>query len=113
MPKREEIVPLRHMLGHAQEAVAMIAGKELTDLSSNRMLELALTRLLEIVGESAARVSQDVRKQFPEIPWKEVIGMRNRLIHGYDSVDRRVLWDTIELDLPPLIEELEKILAAA
>jgi uncharacterized protein with HEPN domain len=65
---------------------------------------------VETIGEAAARVSQEGQEKYAEIPWREVIGMRNRLVHGYDSVDLAVLWDTIELDLPPLIAQLEKIL---
>lgn len=110
MPKHEDTVPLRHMLDHAREAVSMIAGKKRTDLGRERMLELSLVRLIEIIGEAAARVSREGRKRYPSIPWREVIGMRNRLVHGYDSVDLDVLWDTVELDLPPLIAQLEKYL---
>jgi len=98
------------MLDHAREAVDMIAGKNPEDLYQERMLELSLIRLVEIVGEAAGRVSRTGQAIYPEIPWREVIGMRNRLIHGYDSVDLNILWDTIELDLPPLISQLEKIL---
>jgi uncharacterized protein with HEPN domain len=98
------------MLDHAREAVAMVAGKGPESLAEERMLELALIKLVEIIGEAAGRVSQAGQEKYAEIPWREVIGMRNRLVHGYDSVDRSVLWDTIELDLPPLIFQLEKIL---
>jgi uncharacterized protein with HEPN domain len=98
------------MLDHAREAVAMITGKGRTDLQRQRMLELALVRLIEIVGEAAARVSPEGQAEYSFIPWREVVGMRNRLIHGYDSIDLDVLWDTIEDDLPPLIDELERIL---
>jgi uncharacterized protein with HEPN domain len=62
------------------------------------------------LGEAAGRVSPAGQEKYTEIPWREVIGMRNRLVHGYDSVDLAILWDTIELDLPPLIFQLEKIL---
>ena len=55
-------------------------------------------------------MSQDVQEQNPSVPWRQVVGMRNRLVHGYNSVDLDVLWDTIEDDLPPLVAELEKIL---
>jgi len=96
------------MLDHAREAVKMIDGKKREDLGVERMLELSLVRLIEIIGEAAARVSLESRTRYPSIPWREAIGMRNRLIHGYDSVDLDVLWDTVELDLPPLISELEK-----
>lgn len=110
MSRHDDFVAFRHMLDHAREAVGMIAGKAPEDLSKERMLELALIRLVEIVGEAASRVSQTGQAKSPDIPWREVIGMRNRLIHGYDSVDLNVLWDTVELDLPPLITQLEKIL---
>jgi uncharacterized protein with HEPN domain len=98
------------MLDHALEAVAMIGGREREDLRLERMLELALVRLVEIVGEAAARVSPDGQAEYPSIPWRQIIGMRKRLVHGYESVDLDVLWDTIEDDLPPLIDELERIL---
>jgi len=110
MSRHDDLIFLRHMLDYAREAVDMIADKNREDLHKERMLELSLIRLIEIVGEAAGRVSLSNQVKYPEIPWREVIGMRNRLIHGYDSVDLNILWDTIELDLPPLITKLEKIL---
>jgi len=110
MPRHDDTIPLLHMLNHAREAIAMIVGKGPESLGKERMLELALIRLVEIIGETAGRVSQAGQEKYTEIPWREVTGMRNRLIHGYDSVDLGVLWDTVELDLPPLIAQLEKIL---
>ena len=62
------------------------------------------------MGEASAKVSSETQSQYPSITWTQAIGMRNRLIHGYNSVDLEVLWDTIEVDLPPLIAELENIL---
>jgi len=73
------------------------------------MLQLALVRLIEIVGEAAARVSESVKDQLPPIPWREIVGMRNRVIHGYDAIDLDVLWDTITVDLSLLIDQLEEI----
>ena len=110
MTQHNDMIKLRHMLDHAKEAVDLITGKDKAELQHNRVLELALTRLVEIVGEASARVSSETQAKYPSIPWPQVIGMRNRLIHGYDSVDLDVLWDTIEIDLPPLIAELGKIL---
>ena len=98
------------MLDHAKEAVDLVAGKDQEELQSDRLLELALIRLVEIVGEASAKVSSETQARYSSIPWQQVIGMRNRLIHGYDSVDLDILWDTIEVDLPPLISELEVIL---
>ena len=97
------------MLDHAREALAMIQGKERSNLDSNRMLELSLVRLVEIIGEAAARVGTESREKYPSILWLQIVGIRNRLVHGYDAVDLDVLWDTIIDDLPPLIAELEKI----
>jgi uncharacterized protein with HEPN domain len=99
------------MLDHAREAVEMIRGKQRSDLDRERMLELALVRLVQIVGEAASRISDTTRTKCPSIPWPQIIGMRNRLVHGYETVDLNVLWDTIADDLPPLITELEKVSA--
>ena len=110
MTQHNDTIRLRHMLDYAQEAVAMVGGKARADLHRDRVLELALVRLVEIIGEAAARVSPEAQDRYSGIPWKEVVGMRNRLVHGYDSVDLDVLWDTLKDDLPPLIAELEQIL---
>ena len=110
MTQHDDIVRLQHMLEHAREAVAMIEGKERADLQRERMLELSLIRLMEVIGEAAARVTPEGQEKYPAIPWPQVVSMRNRLIHGYDQVDLNILWDTIEDDLPSLITELEKIL---
>lgn len=110
MSKHDDRTRLRHMLDHAQEAISMIQGSSREDLEQNRMLELALVRLIEIIGEAAARTSEDTRERLPEIPWPQITGMRNRLIHGYDEVDIQILWDTIVDDLPPLVSQLKKAL---
>ena len=110
MSQHDDQVYLKHMRDYAREAVDMLAGKTQTDLAQNRMLELALTRLIETIGEAASKVSGGMKTSLPQVPWREIIGMRNRLIHGYDTVDLKVLWDTIAEDLPPLITDLEKII---
>jgi uncharacterized protein with HEPN domain len=74
-------------------------------------LQLGLTRLVEIIGEAGARVSNAGRARYADIPWRVIIGMRNRLIHGYDVVDLNMLRDTVTDDLPPLIAQLEAALA--
>ncbi len=112
MTEHDDIVRLQHMLEHAREAVAMIESKDRTNLQRERMLELSLIRLIEVVGEAATRVTPEGQEKYPSIPWSQVVSMRNRLIHGYDQVDLNILWDTIEDDLPPLIAELEKILGS-
>lgn len=110
MSQHEDTVRLRHMLANAQEAYALVRGRPRTDLDADHVLELALTRLLEIVGEAANRVSEEMQQQHPDIPWRQIIGLRHRLIHGYDAVDLDILWDIVQYDLPPLIAALEEIL---
>jgi uncharacterized protein with HEPN domain len=110
MSQREDEVRLRLMLDYAREAHALVLGRCRADLESDHVLELALTRLLEIIGEAAARMTDAMQAAQPHIPWREIIGLRNRLIHGYDAVDLDILWDIIQEDLPRLIEALEKIL---
>jgi len=85
-------------------------GKTQDEIAADRKLQLALTRLIEIVGEAATRVSLETRLCHPEIPWPEMVGMRNRLIHGYDMVDWAVLQSTIAVDLPQLVTQLDAIL---
>ena len=108
MSKHDDRISLRDMLSHAREAVEILGDTTQEKLGSNRVLQLALTRLVEIVGEAANRVSPGARQERPEVPWPQIIGMRNRLVHGYDVIDLELLWDTVLTDLPPLIESLEK-----
>lgn len=109
MSKHDDQVSLKGMLSHAREAVNILGATEREDLGHDRVMQLALTRLVEIIGEAANRVYQVTRRKYPEIPWPQIIGMRNRLIHGYDIIDYNLLWDTVANDLPPLIMSLEEI----
>lgn len=98
---------IQHMLDAAKEAVELAKGKSREDFESERMLNLALVRLVEIVGEAASKVSLDYKKQNSGIPWSQIVGMRNRLIHGYDEIDFDILYETVTTELPPLIVTLE------
>lgn len=113
MTQHEDKVRLRHMLDYSRKAVAMIEGRAREDLNRDEMLCLALTRALEVIGEAATRVSQAGQQQHGQIPWPEIVGLRNRLVHGYDSMDLDVLWDIVQQDLPPLIEQLQAILGGS
>lgn len=107
---REDRVSIKDMLSHSQEAMHLLGAVSREDLRNNRVLQLALTRLVEIVGEAANRVSLEMQQDNPQIPWDQITGMRNRLIHGYDVIDLDLLWDTIKEDLPPLELALAGIL---
>lgn len=110
MSKHDPEIALRQILTHAREAVTLTKGKTRADLDQDRLLNLALARLVEIIGEAANRIPEEVQAQYPDLPWLQMIGARNRLIHGYDSVDFDIMWVIVSHDLPALISRLESIL---
>lgn len=109
MSRRDDTVFLVDMLNHAREAVELLGNTRLDDLMSDRVTELALRKLVEIVGEAASRTSATTQERHPEIAWSQIIGVRNRLVHGYDVVDLRILRNIVQNDLPPLVEQLASI----
>jgi uncharacterized protein with HEPN domain len=74
------------------------------------MFALAVVKDIEIIGEAAARISEEAQEAYPQIPWVDIVGMRNRLTHAYFDINLDIVWDTVTANLPPLITELEKIL---
>jgi uncharacterized protein with HEPN domain len=76
------------------------------------MLRYALARCLEIIGEAASQLSEETRAAAPGVPWSQVIGMRHRLAHAYFAINLNFLWDTVELDLRPLLAVVEQLLAS-
>jgi uncharacterized protein with HEPN domain len=96
------------MLEAAKEACEMIVDESRDSLNHDRKLALALVRLIEIVGEAAANVSKEKQLVLTEIPWRDVIGMRNRIVHAYFDVDLEIVWQTVIDDFPFLISKLEE-----
>jgi len=88
----------------------MVGGRSRHDLDTDRMLQLSLTHLVEIIGEAANRVSGEGRSRHPYIPWQDAINTRNRFIHGYDTVDYDIVWKIATQELPLLIAGLESAL---
>ena len=103
-------IRLRHMLDASKKAVEFCTGKTEIDLAKDEMLRLAVVRLVEIIGEAAKNISADARNSYPKIPWKEIGGTRDRLVHGYFEVDLDILGKIILKDLPALNLQLEAIL---
>ncbi len=107
----DDSVRVRHILDAAREAVGFTEGHCRADLDADRKLNLSLVRLLEIIGEAARSISPDFRDVNPDLPWNKMVGMRDRLIHGYYDVNLDVVWQTTTEDLRPLIVQLERIIA--
>ena len=103
-------VRLRHMLDAAHEVVVFITGETRDSLNHDLKLVRALCMSIGIIGEAAANLSDELRKQNPEIPWRQIIGMRNFLIHAYFSLDLDILWNTATQSIPPLIMELQDLI---
>lgn len=111
MSRHDDTVTLRQMLDHIEEAVALSQGRLRADLDADRLLFLALLKLVEIAGEAATRIPESVRAAHPEVPWREIIGTRNRLIHGYDTIDHDILWNIVTTDFPLLTCQLATMLS--
>ena len=92
------------------EALSFIKGKTRDGLDSDRQLTLALIKSIEIIGEAATRISDEMKSAESGIPWADIVGMRNRLIHAYFDIDLDILWETVENELPALQQSLTILL---
>jgi uncharacterized protein with HEPN domain len=100
------------ILESARTALDYVRGKSWDKFKKDSLLQDAVVRRLEIMGEASGRVSAETQKKYRHLPWQAMKGTRNRVIHEYDSIDLDVIWDIIENDLPFLVRELEKIVPA-
>ena len=105
----DDQVRIRHLVDAATTAQQFVAGRERGDLDSDEMLRLALTKLVEIVGEAAKQVGPEARLQMPEVPWSAAARTRDRLVHHYFDIDLDVLWETVTQDLPALLRSLPDV----
>ena len=97
------------ILESARTIRAYVAGVTRQEFLRNMQIQDSVIRRLEIIGEAAGRISPEFRDAHPEIQWSEIRGMRNRMIHGYDDVDMDIVWDTVERDIPHLIQIIESL----
>ena len=104
----EDRTRIEHMIQASEEALTFAAGRQRADLDRDRMLALALTRAVEIVGEAASHVSLAVRESSRR--YRGVSSSRNRLVHAYLEVDNGILWTTVVDRLPELVVELRQLL---
>ena len=109
---KDDTVYFGHMLEIAQKATVKASGISKKHFDTNEDVQLVLAHLVQIIGEAAAQVSEQGRTAHSEIPWREITGTRNKIVHDYMGVDFDVVWEIVTRDLPPLARMLERILEA-
>lgn len=100
---------LRHLIEAAQEAIGYVEGIPFTTFEESRPLQHSVVRCIEIIGEASIRISKELRESNPQIPWVDIVGMRNRIVHAYYDIDIGIVWKTATEDLPALLPEVEAI----
>jgi uncharacterized protein with HEPN domain len=108
--KHRDLSRFQHMLESCEAISAYIRGKQRFHLDEERLLASAIVRELEIIGEAAVAISQETKDRFPHFPWKQVIAMRNRLIHAYFDINYDIIWATIQESVPSLQKQLREII---
>ena len=106
----DDLTRIRHMRDASKEILEFTIGSSQSSFAENRMLQLAIVKDLEIIGEAANNVSTECQEKYPYIPWRAMVGMRNRLVHAYFGINLDVIWQTVQQDLPPLLNSLERAL---
>lgn len=109
--KKDDLVFVGHMLELSRDAVTRLGGRDQSDFNLDDNLRLALTHLVQTIGEAARRVSDEFRAGHPEIPWPIIVGMRHKIVHDYIHVDYETVWETVTNDLPTLVKQLEPIVS--
>ncbi len=107
-PEQRDAGYLWDMLDAARTVEQLSSNQDFTQYSNDRRTQLAVERSLEIIGEAASRVSTSFRNAHPEIPWRQIIGQRNVLIHEYGEIKQERIWKTVTENVPHLIELLKQ-----
>ena len=110
MTKHDPAETLRQMIEFAEEAASLASRHEQQDLATNLSYRRHAERIAELIGEAANRLPRAIQEQCPEVPWREIIGMRNWLVHGYDGIDPEILWDVLHRHAPNLVPILNALL---
>jgi uncharacterized protein with HEPN domain len=108
--KREYEDYLRDMLENTEKALSFVKGLDYEGFRKDDKAVYAVIRAFEIIGEAARQIPEDIREKHPNIQWREIAAMRNKLTHEYFGVNTEVVWRTVQEDLPVIIPALKKML---
>jgi uncharacterized protein with HEPN domain len=113
MTERRDVLDfLDDIVGAMEAALEFVAGMDAAQFRTDRKTAFAVIRALEIVGEATKRIPESIRLRYPDVPWRQMAGMRDRLIHGYASVDLDIIWQTVMEDIaaarPHVLETLQR-----
>ena len=107
--QKDDFVYVGHMLDLAEKAVRKLEGVDRAGYDGDENLRLALAHLIQTIGEAARRVSDDFRREHPQIPWTQIVGIRHKVVHDYMHVDFDIVWAVATNDLPPLVAQLKPL----
>lgn len=110
MSRHDPKVTLRQIIEHAERVQELCRGRTALELAANWQVAMAFERAMEIMGEAVKRLPEDLRSRHPQVPWRQIAGMRDRLSHGYDSVDHQLLYNAVRDDVPQLLETTRAML---
>jgi len=109
--KTEFLDFVEDILDAMEKAEILLTDVTYEQFAGDFRIHFAVVRALEIVGEATKRLPSSLRDQYPAVPWKEMAGMRDRIIHGYDTIDLQIVWNTVKQDIPHIRPLLQQILA--
>ena len=98
-----------HIEQALQKVVEYMEGKTLDDLLSDELLQDGIIRRFTVAGEAAGRISAATREAHPEVPWRQVVGLRNVVVHQYDKVDLAALWQIVTEEVPPVLDKIRHL----
>ena len=107
---KDDLVYLNHISDAISRIEEYVKGLEYQDFIENHLVQDGVIRQIEIIGEATKNLPKEIRDKHSDIPWKDIAGMRDKLIHGYFGVDLDAVWDTVEKDLPELKEKIANLL---
>lgn len=110
-PEERDAAYLWDMLEATRDVLEFTRGVSLDEYNSNKMLQRAVERGFQILGEAARRVTESFKGDHPEIPWRSIVGHRNVIVHDYADLSPKRIWEVIEEDLPDLVKNLERLIS--